>query len=242
VLIIYFNHGPGLFSVPYFAKRLAKIMDRYGINRHLETNLIEIDAKNKKAVFETLKDGGTESFEYDMIHVTPPQCPQTFLKASTISDDAGWVDVNQTTLQHKKYKEIFALGDCCNVPTSKTAAAVRKQAPVVVKNLIAALNGKDLDAKYDGYTSCPLVTSYDKVMIAEFTYGPKVTPTLPLAPGSEHKFYWWVKKTALPLMYWHYMLKGKEWFFKHNTKFIEDEIEEQDNSKKTPQEEQKKAA
>jgi sulfide:quinone oxidoreductase len=236
----FFNHGPGLFSVPYFAKRLAGIMDRYGIKRHLETNLIEIDAENKKAVFETLTDGKKVSFDYDMIHVTPPQGPQQFLKKAPVSDEGGWVEVDQNSLQHVKYKNIFALGDCCNVPTSKTAAAVRKQAPVVVKNLLAAIDDKKLPASYDGYTSCPLVTGYGKVMIAEFTYGPKVTPTLPLCPGKEHGFYWWVKKTALPMMYWHYMLKGREWFLAHNTGFKEDEPAAQPAQESKP--EQKKAA
>jgi len=113
------------------------------------------------------------------------------------------------------------LGDACSTPNSKTAAAVRKQAPVVVTNIKKVIAGEPLHEGYDGYGSCPLTTAYGKVMLAEFIYGGKVTPSFPLDPRAERASMWWVKKTGLPLMYWEYMLKGREWFFEHNTGYVE---------------------
>jgi sulfide:quinone oxidoreductase len=136
-----------------------------------------------------------------------------------LANEAGYVDVHQHTMQHTRYPNVFGLGDAGSTPNSKTAAAVRKQAPVVVRNLLHLLDGEQLDEGYDGYGSCPLTTAYGKVILAEFTYGGKVTPTFPLDPRKERATMWWVKKTALPIMYWDYMLKGHEWFFKHDTEY-----------------------
>ena len=105
-----------------------------------------------------------------MLHVTPPMGPLRVLKESTLSDSDGWVDVNPTTLQHKSYSNIFALGDASNVPTSKTGAAIRKQAPIVVNNLLQVMDNEMLTHHYDGYTSCPIVTGYNKLILAEFDY------------------------------------------------------------------------
>lgn len=132
------------------------------------------------------------------------------MKNSPLANADGWVDVDQHTLQHVRFPNVFSLGDSSSLPTSKTAAAVRKQSPVAVANILAQLADGQLKASYDGYTSCPIVTGYGKVMLAEFVYGGKVTPTLPLSPFKESAFYWQVKKRALPPFYFDYMLKGRE--------------------------------
>jgi sulfide:quinone oxidoreductase len=134
-----------------------------------------------------------------------------------------YVDVNQSRSQHVRFPKVFSLGDVCSTPNSKTAAAVRKQAPVVANEIISAVAGKLLPGAYDGYASCPLTTALGKTILAEFIYGGKVTPTLPLlSPAKERWGGWWIKVTGLPLMYWHYMLKGYVWFPKHNTEFKEE--------------------
>ena len=124
-------------------------------------------------------------------------------------------------MQHVKYKNVFGLGDACSTPNSKTAAAIRKQSPVVVRNLLRLMRNEAIEEGYDGYASCPLTTAYGKVLMAEFIYGGKVTPTFPLDPRKERRLNWWIKTVALPRMYWDYMLKGREWFFEHNTDWTE---------------------
>ncbi len=217
-------HAPAMFSVPLFAPELAKVAARYGINTHFQHNLVAIDGDAKRATFEVAggeKKGETVTMDFDMIHVTPPQLPPAVVKSSPLANEAGFVDVHQNSMQHTKYKNVFGLGDAGSTPNSKTAAAVRKQAPVVVRNLLHLIDGDTLEAGYDGYASCPLTTAYGKVMIAEFIYGGKVTPTFPLDPRKERWTYWWVKTTGLPFMYWNYMLKGREWFFKHDVNYVE---------------------
>ena len=219
----FLTHGPALFAVPLFAAELDKVAARWGIDVHFQTNLVAVNGDAKQATFEISggdRQGERVTMDFDMLHATPYQSPPAVVKDSALANEGGWVDVHQHTLQHNKYPNVFGLGDAGSTPNSKTAAAVRKQAPVVVGNLLRLIDGGSLQEEgYDGYGSCPLTTAYGKVILAEFTYGGKVTPTFPLDPRKERASMWWVKKTGLPVMYWDYMLKGYEWFPTHNTRY-----------------------
>ncbi len=220
----YYVHAPVIFGVPFFAKELLKVAARHGINTHFQHNLVAIDGAKKIATFEVVGgegQGQRVSAPFDMLHVSPPQRPLACVRESLLANAAGWVDVNQNTLQHVRYPNVFSLGDVCSSPNSKTAAAVRKQAPVVVRNLLKAMAGAPVAPEYDGYASCPLTTAYGKAILAEFVFGGKVTPTLPLSPARERWVNWWIKLTGLPILYWHYMLRGFEAFPRHNTAFKE---------------------
>jgi sulfide:quinone oxidoreductase len=218
----YFVHAPVVFGVPFFARELNKVIARYGIKAHFQQNLVAVDGAAKTATFEAVggdDKGKRSTVSFDMLHVSPPQSPPDAIKRSPLANAAGWVDVNQNSMQHVRYPNVFSLGDVSSSPNSKTAAAVRKQAPIVVRNLLRAIAGAAAEPGYDGYASCPLTTAYGKTILAEFIYGGKVTPTLPLDPAKERWIGWWIKATGLPLFYWNYMLKGHEWFLKHDTAF-----------------------
>lgn len=221
----FFLPADTIFSVPYFARELLKIAARYRINVHYRHNLVAVDGAAKKATVELLtaeRKGERIVVPFDMLHVVPPQSAPAAIRNSPLVDAAGWVEVDANTLQHVRYSNVFSLGDVCSTPNSKTAAAVRKQAPVVVRNILNLMAGRKLEPGYDGYASCPLTTAIGKVIMAEFIYGGKVTPSLPFDPSKESRLNWWIKVTALPLMYWHYMLRGREWFPAHNTAFAAD--------------------
>lgn len=222
---LYFcNQGAAMFGVPFFSRELDKVVERYGIQAKFQHNLIAVDGEARQATFEIVggeKAGENITLDFDLLHVTPPQSPPEAVKTSPLANEAGYVDVHKHSMQHTQHKNVFALGDACSTPNSKTAAAVRKQAPVVARNILHLIGGGELEEGYDGYGACPLTTAYGKVMMAEFTYGGKVTPTFPLDPRKERWVNWWIKTTGLPFMYWEYMLKGHEWFFEHNTRYVE---------------------
>jgi sulfide:quinone oxidoreductase len=171
--------------------------------------LIEIRPETKEAVLNNLDTQQKVAVPYDLLHVTPPMGPPTFIAASPIADKDGWVDVDQHTLRHQRFANVFALGDCSSLPTSKTGAAIRKQAPVVVKNLLSAMRGLPLTAKYEGYTSCPLVTGIGKLVLAEFNYKKEPEESFPVDQSKERWSMWFLKRRLLPIMYWHGMLKGR---------------------------------
>lgn len=210
--IHFYNAGPALFGVPFFAQALSKVVADYGLNTHFNHNLVAIDGPNKTATFEaTDADGNKQQIteRFDMIHVTPPQSAPDFIKQSPLANAAGWVEVNDKSLQHTRYSNIFALGDVAATTNAKTAAAVRKQVPVVVDNILKLIDGKAVIEGYDGYGSCPLTTSLSTVMLAEFSYGGKVTPSFPLLDPRKNRFIWWWGKTVgFPWLYWDLMIKG----------------------------------
>lgn len=206
------NAGPAMFGIPFFAKALMKVVADYGIKTSFNHNLVAIDGPAKTATFETTGSDGVKqqvTKTFDMIHVTPPQSAPDFIKKSPLANAAGWVDVNPKTLQHAKYSNIFGLGDATSTPNAKTAAAVRKQVPVVVDNILSLISSKQVADGYDGYGSCPLTTSLNTVMLAEFAYDGKVTPSFPLLdPRKNRWIWWWGKTTGFPWLYWHLMIKG----------------------------------
>ncbi len=206
------NAGPAMFGIPFFAKALMKVVASYGIKTNFNTNLVAVDGPNKTATFDVTDSAGNKqqvTKQFDMIHVTPPQSAPDFIKQSPLANAAGWVDVNPKTLQHAKFSNIFGLGDATSTPNAKTAAAVRKQVPVVVDNILALIKSKQLVEGYDGYGSCPLTTSLNTVMLAEFAYDGKVTPSFPLLDPRKNRFiWWWGKKVGFPWLYWHLMIKG----------------------------------
>lgn len=152
-------------------------------------------------------------------HVTPPMGPPSFIASSPLADKGGWGDVDPDTLQHRRFSNVFSLWDCSNLPTSKTGAAIRKQAPVLVRNLTTAIAGKPLATKYDGYTSCPLVTGIGKLVLAEFDYKKQPAETFPVDQAQERWSMWALERYFLPFMYWHGMLKGRDLPFRHKTDF-----------------------
>ncbi|WMW46031.1 FAD/NAD(P)-binding oxidoreductase [Bacillus paralicheniformis] len=197
-----------IFDVTKYANALEKVVRRKDIQTMYKRNLIEIRPDSKEALFENLDTGEQEVLAYDLLHVTPPMKAPLFIKESALADAGGWVDVDPYTLQHKKFANVFGIGDCANLPTSKTGAAVRKQAPVVVRNLLSLIKGSSLDAKYDGYTSCPLVTGYNKLVLAEFDYHKVPQETFPFNQSKERFSMYLLKRRLLPIMYWNGMLKG----------------------------------
>lgn len=201
--------GPAMFGVPFYSRALDKVVAEYGIAPRFGHNLVAVDGAAKRASFETKTADQVTRVEmpFDLLHVVPPQSAPDFIKASPLADASGWVTVDKHSLRHTKFENVSGLGDCTTTPNSKTAAAVRAQAPVVASNLLRALQGQPPDARYDGYASCPLTTSVGKIMLAEFCYDGVVTPSFPLDPRIPRRAYWWLKKSYLPPLYWR-MLHG----------------------------------
>ncbi|MFJ7733361.1 FAD-dependent oxidoreductase [Lysinibacillus sp. NPDC097231] len=206
--IIFGSANPAIFDVLKYREALEKVIERKNINARFRHNLIEIKANEKMAVFENLDTGTLEEIKYDMIHVTPYMCSPEFIRTSALADENGWVDVDKFTLQHKKYSNVFGIGDNANLPTSKTGAAIRKQAPVVAQNLIALMRQQSMTQMYDGYSSCPIVTGYNKLILAEFDYNKEPAESMPFNQAVERSSMYFMKKDLLPVMYWDGMLKG----------------------------------
>ena len=214
------NAGAVLFGVADYVPALMEYVKAYGIGLNFGRTLVAVDGPGKKATFSQVQADGSKAMvtqDFDMIHVVPPQKAPDFIRVSPLADAAGWIDVDPSSLRHKKFPNIFALGDAGNMSNAKTAAAARKQAPVVAHNLLALRGQAKGEASYDGYGSCPLTVERGKIVLAEFSYGGKLAPSFPkwLIDGTRpSSLAWYLKERVLPPLYWDAMLKGREWLAK----------------------------
>jgi sulfide:quinone oxidoreductase len=210
--VVYYCATPTIFSAPKYAASLTEqVVKPRNIEVHFKHNLVELRAASKEAVFKNLDTGETIVQPYDMIHVVPPMSAPDFLKKSPLGNEGGWVDVDKDTLQHVRYPNVFSLGDASSLPTSKTAAAIRAQSPVLTANLLSVMKGGQPVAKYDGYTSCPLITGYGKLILAEFDYDLKPRETFPFDQGKERYSMYLLKRYIIPVIYWKGLVKGYQW-------------------------------
>ncbi|MCG3266624.1 NAD(P)/FAD-dependent oxidoreductase [Yoonia sp. I 8.24] len=211
--IHYAANNNSLFGVPIVSEKVRMLFEDRGITAQYSHVLKSVDAGAKIATFATPE--GDAEMEYDYLHVIPPQRAPDVIRESGLSwadkwTDQGWVEVDMKTLRHLRYPDIFALGDVAGVPKGKTAASVKWQVPVVEDHLVAAINGNEGTAIYDGYTSCPLITRVGRAMLIEFDYRNNLTPSFPgvIAPLEELWISWLMKEVALKATY-NAMLRGK---------------------------------
>lgn len=213
---VHYVSGVGtIFAVKEYADTLTKVVAHNNIITHFNSNTVEIDGDNKTVFYETQDAEGQvtrHALAFDFCHAVPPQSAPDFIKKSALTDannPYGYVEINKNTMQHSRYPNIFACGDCSNAPCSKTGAAIRKQVPVAVKNMLSLLQQQELTETYDGYSACPIPTKYGRLMLAEFDYTNTPTMTFPFDQTQPRWSMWMLKKYALPWLYWNRILKGR---------------------------------
>ncbi|MDX2116213.1 MAG: FAD/NAD(P)-binding oxidoreductase [Planctomycetota bacterium] len=206
----FYSGEAAIFKCEAYAKTLMQVIEKKGIEELcFKHSLKEVRADAREAVFDDLAANREVVRRFDLLHVTPPMSAPDFIKKSPLAAASGWVEVDKQTCRHVRYPDVFALGDCSSLPTSKTGAAVRKQAPTVAANLLDMLEGRPMSGSYDGYTSCPLVTGYGKLILAEFDYDLKPKESFPFDQNRELWSMYMLKLHVLPRLYWHGMLKGR---------------------------------
>lgn len=210
----YLSGASVIFGVKEYAETLTEVVKKGNIKVHFGVNVNEIDGSNKTVYYLEKNTDGVEErkeMKFDICHSVPPQSAPDFIKNSPLRDQAnalGYVEIDKNTMQHTRFSNVFALGDCTNAPCSKTGAAIRKQVPVVVTNLLEVMDHKSVTASYDGYSACPIPTQYGKLMLAEFDYSNKPKMTFPFDQAKPRWTMWLLKTKVLPWLYWNKILKG----------------------------------
>ncbi|XP_067929168.1 sulfide:quinone oxidoreductase, mitochondrial-like [Watersipora subatra] len=210
--VLYNTNLPVIFGVKKYADALLEVVKQRDITVNFQHNLIGVDHTKGEATFAKVGADPVENvtMNYDLLHISPSMSAPEFLKGSPIANEAGFVDVSKEHLQHTKYDNIFAIGDCSSAPTSKTAAAVAAESGILSGTIEAFLKGqKPSGLQYDGYTSCPLTTKGGKIILAEFDYNGQPLETFPVNQGKERLSMWYLKKDAMPIIYWQMLIKGR---------------------------------
>jgi len=188
---------------------------RYGIDLRVQGEITSVDPQSREATIVDRREGGrgTETITYDLLLAVPPQSAPDWIKHAPLADAAnpmGYVEVDKATHRHVRYPEIVSLGDAGSTPNSKTGAAIRKQAPVVVTNLLAVMQGKEPTAQCDGYASCPITTQPQPDAARRVRFTMKPHPTIPLINLQKERYSMWLlKRRGLPFLYWNLMLRGR---------------------------------
>lgn len=221
--IEYWIPAESMFGIPKYAKMLTELADQRNIQRSWKKQLISVNPDHKSAVFLDLKTNEKTTEQFDILHAVPPMYTPKCLQESKLSNAAGYLEVDKFTLQSTKYPNVFGIGDCLSSPNGKTAAAATSQAPVVVHNLHQVINGQELDGKYDGYTSCPLVIGKNEVILAEFGYDGKILESFSPETGEfpysligqegylQRRLFFWMKEVMFPFVYFNFWPRGT-WF------------------------------
>lgn len=205
--LIYAAHNNALFSVPIVAEKLRMLYRERDVKVAYDHVMTAIDPGRRVATFTTPQ--GRREIRYDFVNVVPPMRAPEAVRRSALAWQGGplaadgWLEVDRHTLRHRRYRNVFGLGDVAGVPKGKTAASVKWQVPVAVDHLVADIEGKVSTARYDGYTSCPLVTRIGRAMLVEFDYDNNLTPSFPgvIAPLEELWVTWVMKEIALKPTY-----------------------------------------
>jgi sulfide:quinone oxidoreductase len=203
---------PAMFGVKEFSNILVGVARRYGITVHFQSEATQVNADTRQVTVADRANDTETTLPYDVLHVVPPQSAPDWVKKTALADPltpAGYIEIDKHTMQHTRYPNVFSLGDAGSSPNSKTGAAIRKQAPVVARNLLDVMAERTPSARYDGYASCPLTTSRHTMLLAEFDYTMKPTPSIPYIDTiKERRDMWYLKRYGLPALYWNLMLKG----------------------------------
>lgn len=223
----FYSNSTNLMTPKIFGDQLADLYEQRSIQSHFLHRLTKVDVDAKLATFENIPEASlapmpeesnhdTIEVPYDFLHFVPPMSAPDFVRNSPLAiregklRHGGWIDVDKHTMVHNSYDNIIALGDAAGLPTSKTGAAIRMQAPIAAENLVSLMEGKAPGKSYNGYSACPIVTEYGKVMMAEFKYEKELDATVPwLDPAVSRGMWWTLKRHGLKPMYYHGMLKGR---------------------------------
>lgn len=200
---VHFHSALGVvFSVPQINDLILQRWAGFGVPVHFSSKLVAVDIGARRASFQSPEGERTEE-DYDLIHVVPPmRAPDAIFDSPLAWQDGpmaagGWLEVDRETLRHRRYPNVFGVGDINGTPRGKTAATVKQSVPMVVKNLTDVIAGRDPTEKFNGYTSCPMILREGSAWLIEFDYEGKLVPSLPMIEPLQDSWFAWLMKVQL---------------------------------------------
>ena len=210
VEITYATPLDGAFTKPISSARLGDLLAEKGVHLVTEFNAGEADGEAGKLVGY---DG--REVPFDLLAVIPLHSGQEYVGRSPgLGDDLDFVPTNPATLQSTTRENVFAIGDATNLPVSKAGSVTHFEGEVLVDNIVRFLDGRELDAGYDGHANCFIETGFSKALLIDFNYETEPLPGhfpaqvgLPLLKESRLNH---MGKLMFQWLYWHVLLPGRD--------------------------------
>ena len=188
--------------------RLEEALASYDVRVHRESTVSRLDGRS--VVLAT--QAGEEVVEdVALAHVVPHyRAPRWVVDAGLAGEHpADLVDVDPLTMRHRRFPDVWSLGDVADLRTRPSGGALRKQVAVLAPNLLAARLGRPL-AHYDGYTVIPITTARHRLMLVEVDRDGSPQPSVPWVDLTKPRAVtWWVDRYVLPQVYWRRILRGR---------------------------------
>jgi len=201
----------GVFTKPVATKVLGGIMEEKNIEVIPDFYLSHVDNDNKKIISYDDRE-----VSFDILTIVPVNMGSDMIARSGLGDDMNYVKTDKYTLQSEQFENIFVIGDASNLPTSKAGSVAHFAGEILFENILSAMEGRTLHAKFDGHANCYIETGFGKGALIDFNYDTEPLPgTFPL-PGigpfgllknTKMNHY---GKVMFRWIYWHILLKGKE--------------------------------
>ncbi|WP_259456170.1 NAD(P)/FAD-dependent oxidoreductase [Alicycliphilus denitrificans] len=212
--VTFYSALQNVFGVKAVNDNVLERWQALGVGVQFTLKLKAIDVGARRATF-TSPEGEATEVPYDFIHVVPPMRAPDAVKNSDLAwkdgpmAAGGWLEVDKDTLQHRRYKNVFGLGDINGTPRGKTAATVKKSAPLVAQHIVDVVAGREPGQKFDGYTSCPMIVREGSAMLIEFDYEGRLIPSLPMIEPLQESYFAWLMKVRMLKPAYMAVLKGR---------------------------------
>ncbi len=203
----------GAFTKPKATEMLSGMMAEKNIEVIPDFYLASVDNKKKVIVSYDEKE-----VPFDLLIMIPVNKGDQVIERSGMGDEDGlnFVPTDKFSLQSKKFKNIFVIGDTTNVPTSKAGSVAHFEAEILTENVISYIYNRPMKATFDGHANCFIETGYGKAALIDFNYDTEPLPgkfpfagvgpmDLLKATRANH-----LGKLAFKWVYWHMLLTGKK--------------------------------
>jgi sulfide:quinone oxidoreductase len=186
------------YSEPRVSEKIQKLFDKRGIEFVEFFNYDAIDKANRKVI--SLEG---EEINYDLLVLIPPHSGHEVIIESGLGDREGFVPTDRYTMKVENQENMYAIGDCTNLPISKSGAAAHFSAPALIKNILLEMKGKEPNKKYGGFTVCFVVTSFKRSLLLVFNY-----KYPPIKIGLHNLLLYGLFKKAFKIVYFRALIKG----------------------------------
>jgi sulfide:quinone oxidoreductase len=209
--LVYATPLDGAFTKPRASALLGGLLEDKDIKVETVFNASEVDGERR-----ILSSWDGRELRYDLLVSIPTNMGSEAIERSGLGDELGFIPTDPHTLRSRELKNVFILGDATDLPSSKAGSVAHFQGDILEKNILRAIDGRQLSSDFDGHANCFIETGFGKAVLIDFNYDTEPLPGRFPLPGvgplsllGESEANHW-GKMAFRWVYWNQLLAGRE--------------------------------